>query len=170
MLLNISFVISFHSDGREAAIHTRYMDTATLDRTSYLIIHAAIEIHRTLGPGLLESTYRPCMIYELHQRNLTVASEIKIPVRYKHLILDGGYRVDLLVQEAVVVELKAVETVLPVHRAQLLSYLRHMNKSLGLLINFHVEKLVLGVDRVVNKFGLPSSLGFASQTIPTDKP
>jgi GxxExxY protein len=96
------------------------------------------------------------MIYELQARNLKVRSELIIPVRYKELILDGGYRLDLLVEDAVIVELKAVETVLPVHRAQLLSYLRFTDKQLGLLINFNVERLVVGVDRVVNRFGLPS--------------
>jgi GxxExxY protein len=90
------------------------------------------------------------MIYELRVRNLTVSSELKVPVRYKELVLDGFYRLDLLVNDAVVVELKAVEAVHPVHRAQVLSYLRLMEKQLGLLINFHVDRLVLGVDRIVN--------------------
>ena len=130
------------------------MTTAELDRISYRIIQAAIEIHKALGPGLLESAYRTCMIYELHARNMNVISELVVPVRYKHLILDGGYRLDLLVEDAVIVELKAVETVLPIHRAQLLSYLRLTDKTLGLLVNFHAERVVLGVDRVVNNFGL----------------
>ncbi len=134
------------------------MDTAALDRISYLIIQAAIEIHKTLGPGLLEGVYRSCMIYELGLRSLKVSSELIVPVRYKELLLDGSYRLDLLVEDAVIVELKSVETVLPVHRAQLLSYLRLTDKNLGLLINFNVERVVLGVDRVVNKFGLPTSL------------
>jgi GxxExxY protein len=93
------------------------------------------------------------MIYELGVRNLNVRSELIVPVRYKHLVLDGGYRLDLLVEDAIIVELKAVETVLPVHHAQVLSYLRLMDKWLGLLINFHVERLVVGVDRIANNFG-----------------
>lgn len=133
------------------------METAELDRISYLAIQSAIEIHRVLGPGLLESVYRTCMIHELRARNLTVCSELTVPVRYKDLVLDGFYRLDLLVNDALVVELKAVETVHPVHRAQVLSYLRLMDKQLGLLINFKVERLVLGVDRIVNKFGWPVS-------------
>jgi len=144
------------------------MDTTALDRISYSIIQSAIEIHKVLGPGLLESAYRTCMIHELGLRNLKVSSELIVPVRYKKLLLDGGYRLDLLVEDAVIVELKSVETVLPVHRAQVLSYLRLTEKSLGLLINFNVERVVLGVNRVVNRFGLPPSLCHTSVEIPTD--
>jgi GxxExxY protein len=143
------------------------MHTPELDRISYLTIQAAIEIHKTLGPGLLESVYRRCMIYELAARDLAVKSALKVPVRYKDLVLDGFYQLDLLVNDAVIIELKVVETVHPVHRAQLLSYLRLMDKQLGLLINFHVERLVVGVDRVVNKFGWPLS---HSAEHPTDAP
>jgi GxxExxY protein len=145
------------------------MDTAELDRISYLIIQSAIEIHKTLGPGLLENVYRPCMIYELHARSLKVNAEIRVPVRYKDLVLDGCYRLDLLVNDMVVVELKAVETVHPVHRAQVLSYLRLMDKQLGLLINFHVDRLVVGVDRIVNKFGWTDSQACKSTEVPSDK-
>ncbi len=130
------------------------MDTSALDRVSFLIIQAGIEIHKALGPGLLESTYRTCMIYELKLRDLKVVSEFVVPVRYKELVLDGGYRLDLLVEDAVIVELKAIETVLPLHRAQVLTYLKHTDKPLGLLINFNVDRLVLGVDRIVNNFGV----------------
>ncbi len=128
------------------------MTTAELDRISYLIIQAAIEIHKALGPGLLESAYRRCMIHELQARKLEFVSELIVPVRYKGLVLDGGYRLDLLIEGAVIVELKSLEVVLPVHRAQLLSYLRLTGKSLGLLINFNVERVVLGVDRIVKQF------------------
>jgi len=145
------------------------MDTAGLNCTSSSIIPAAIEIHRTLGPGLLESNYRTCLIYELKLRKLDVASELVVPVRYKELVLDTAYRIDLLVEDAVVVELKAVETVLPVHRAQLLTYLRHTDKQLGLLINFKVDRLVLGIDRIVNNFGIPEALRTRSVQIPTDR-
>ena len=99
-----------------------------------------------------------------------MATEVVVPVRYKQLVLDGSYRLDLLIEDAIVVELKAIETVLPVHRAQLLTYLRVMDKQLGLLLNFNVERLVLGVDRVVNKFGLPSRLWCNSTAIPIENP
>jgi GxxExxY protein len=141
------------------------MNEGALNHISHLIIQAAIEIHKTIGPGLLESAYLPCMIYELGQRGLSVVSERTIPVRYKHLKLPGGYRIDLMVEDAVVVELKSVETVLPLHRAQVLTYLRQTDKELGPLINFNVDTLVLGVDRIVNRFGLPRSLQSSSLSI-----
>lgn len=128
------------------------MEPARLNDLSYRIIEAGIEIHRALGPGLLESSYRTCMQYELRQRGLKVLSEQVIPVRYKQLILDGGYRIDLMVDDTVIVELKSVETILSVHAAQVLSYLRHTNKPLGLLINFNVEVLAKGVTRIKNGF------------------
>ena len=121
-----------------------------LNDLSHRIIGAGIEIHRALGPGLLESTYRTCMVYELRERRMNVVSEQMIPVRYKSLILDGRYRIDLIVEDTVIVELKSVETVLPVHRAQVLTYLRHTNKPLGLLMNFNVSTLFSGVDRIKN--------------------
>ncbi len=128
------------------------MDIGQLNQLSHRIIGAGIEIHRALGPGLLESTYRACMLYELRERQMKVVSEQMIPVRYKHLVLDGNYRIDLMVEDAVIIELKSVEKVLPVHHAQLLSYLRHTNKPLGLLMNFNVEILVNGVDRIKNGY------------------
>jgi GxxExxY protein len=128
------------------------VDRDVLDRISLTIIQAAIEIHRHLGPGLLESMYRACMIYELRERGLAVIAEQIIPVRYKNLVLNGAYRLDLLVEDVVIVELKSVETILPVHGAQLLSYLRITGKPVGLLINFNMSHLVKGVKRVVNKF------------------
>ena len=111
------------------------MDEQSLNAVSLEIVEAAIEIHRTVGPGLLESVYRSCMIYELRERGLTVMAEQFVAVRYKKLVLDASYRIDLLVEGAVIVELKSVETVLLVHHAQLLSYLRLMNRRLGLLLN-----------------------------------
>lgn len=129
------------------------MDTDRINHTSFLIIQSAIQVHKAMGPGLLESAYRACVIHELRERGLTVESEQIIPVRYKGLTLDGGYRIDLLVQDEVIVELKSVEVVLPVHHAQVLSYLRLTGKSLGLLINFNVPRLVDGVKRIANKFG-----------------
>jgi GxxExxY protein len=126
--------------------------TLSLNSLSYRIIAAAIEIHRSIGPGLLESTYRKCMVYELASHRLHVIVEKVVPVNYKSLILDAGYRLDLLVEDTIIVELKAVEHVLPVHRQQLLTYLRHMQKPLGLLINFNVPVLKEGVIRIKNGF------------------
>lgn len=123
-----------------------------LNDLSHRIIGAGIEIHRALGPGLLESTYRACMVYELRERGMRVVSEQVIPARYKSLILDSGYRIDLMVDDTVIIELKSVETVLLVHHAQVHSYLRHTNKPLGLLMNFNVEVLANGVDRIKNGF------------------
>ena len=123
-----------------------------LNDLSYLIIECGIEIHRALGPGLLESTYRKCMLYELGQRKLVVVAEKVVPVRYKELVLDAGYRVDLIVEDTIVVELKAIETVMPVHRQQVLTYLRHADKPLGLLMNFNVEVLTKGVTRIKNGY------------------
>lgn len=127
------------------------MGEERLNAVSLAIVQSAIEVHRGLGPGLLESIYRSCLSYEIRARGLVVVTEQIIPVRYKNVVLDGGYRLDLLVEDAVVVELKCVETVLPVHYAQLLSYLRLADKRLRLFINFHVPVLVKGIKRVVNR-------------------
>ena len=126
------------------------MQTRNLNDISYLIIQSAIEVHKTLGPGLLENVYRPCLMYELHQRQLSFVAERLVPLCYKGVMLDNAYRCDLLVEDQIVVEVKAIETVLPVHGAQLLSYLRLMNKPLGLLINFNVAVLTDGVMRRMN--------------------
>ena len=120
------------------------------------IIGAAIEVHRHLGPGLLESAYRACLAYELRKRGLDVVEEQPIPVVYDGVKLECGFRADLLVNQLVVVELKAKSTIHPVDKAQVLSHLRLMDLSVGLLINFHEVKLVDGVDRIVNDFQEPS--------------
>lgn len=103
------------------------MEAELLNDLSYCIIGAGVEVHRALGPGLLESTYRACLVYELHERRMKVTTEQLIPIRYKNLTLDGKYRIDLIVEDTIIVELKSVDTVLPVHRAQVLSYLRHID-------------------------------------------
>jgi GxxExxY protein len=128
------------------------MQTRNLNDISYLIIQCAIEVHRALGPGLLESVYRACVMYELRQRQLGFVAEQLVPICYKGVVLDSAYRLDMLVEDQIVVEVKAVETVLPVHEAQLLSYLRLMDKPLGLLINFNVPLLTDGVTRRMNGF------------------
>jgi GxxExxY protein len=114
------------------------------------IIGAAIEVHRVLGPGLLESTYMPCLEYELGARKLRFVTGRTVPIVYKGIALNTAYRIDLLVEDIVIVELKSVERVLPVHQAQVLTYLHLTGCPLGLLINFNVAKLVDGVSRLIN--------------------
>ncbi|MEW6096515.1 MAG: GxxExxY protein [bacterium] len=115
------------------------------------IIGAAIEIHRILGHGLLESAYEECLCYELPERGLHFRKQVELPVIYKGIRLNCGYRIDLLVEEKVIVELKTVEQILPIHEAQLLTYLKMMDKRLGLLINFNVPVLRDGIKRIANK-------------------
>jgi GxxExxY protein len=116
------------------------------------IIDAAMKVHTRLGPGLLESSYEACLAYELAKRELRVRSQVAQPIIYDEVRLDVGYRLDLLVEEAVIIELKAVETVLPIHRAQLITYLKLSDKHVGLLINFNVVRLKDGIERLVNNF------------------
>jgi GxxExxY protein len=111
------------------------------------IIGAAVEVHRVLGPGLLESAYEACMCHELHLRGLEFARQVALPVRYKDVLLDCGYRFDLVVADSIIVELKCVEAILPVHEAQLMTYLRLSGKKVGLLINFYVPVLKDGIVR-----------------------
>lgn len=113
------------------------------------IISTAIEVHRTLGPGLLESAYQQCLCRELNLRDIAFEQQVALPVMYKGLILDCGYRLDLLVMQSVVVEIKAVEGLLPIHEAQILTYLRLGGWKVGLLINFNVPILKQGVKRLV---------------------
>ncbi|TRX48057.1 GxxExxY protein [Fulvivirga sp. M361] len=114
------------------------------------IIGCAIEVHKQLGPGLLESAYQACLFYELKQSGLLVGKEIPMPVVYKEVKLDHGYRMDLLVENKVVIEIKTVEALTDVHTAQVLTYLKLGNFKLGLLINFHVSMLKHGIRRVIN--------------------
>ena len=118
---------------------------------SKCIIGAAIEVHRQLGPGLLESAYEECLAYELAYRGLSFERQMKLPVVYKHIHLDCGFRLDFLVQRLVIVELKTVDSLLPIHTAQVLTYLRLTQCKLGLLINFNVPKLYYGIKRIVLK-------------------
>ena len=131
---------------------TQSMDRASIDRTSRVIITMAIKVHSKLGPGLLESVYRTCLIHELRNAGHQVLAEQVVPIFYDELQLDDGYRLDLLVNDSVIVEIKAVERLLPVHAAQLLSYLRLTDKRVGLLLNFNVPRLVQGLKRIVNRF------------------
>lgn len=117
---------------------------------SKIIIGAAIEVHKQLGPGLLESTYETCLAYELKEKGLDLKQQLALPVVYKGIKLDAGYRIDLLVENKVVVEVKAVEGLAEIHSAQLLTYLKLKEIKLGLLINFNTPKLVNGIKRMVN--------------------
>ncbi len=114
------------------------------------IIAAAIEVHRRLGPGLLESAYEACLVYELRKRGLKALSQVGLPVVYDEVMLDVGYRIDILVEDSVIIELKAVEKVIPLHEAQLISYLKLSGKKVGLLMNFNVTRLKDGISRRAN--------------------
>jgi GxxExxY protein len=122
-----------------------------LNAISGQVVDSAMEVHTALGPGLLESSYEACLVYELRLRGLEVVQQLALPIVYKDVRLDYGYRLDLLVAGSVIVELKAIEKVLPVHEAQLLSYLKISGHRLGLLINFHVPRLKDGITRRVNR-------------------
>ena len=125
-------------------------ESMELNEISEKIIGASIQVHRTLGPGLLESAYEACLKYELEKRGLKVSSQVELPVIYDGMKIDLGYRLDLLVEDSVIVELKAVNKTTPVHEAQLLSYLKLSKKRLGLLINFNVTRLKDGITRRIN--------------------
>jgi len=112
------------------------------------VIGAAIEVHKALGPGLLESAYQKCLEYELKQRGLDVRREVALPVRFKDLELEYGYRIDLLINDELVVETKTVEAFTEVHEAQILTYMKFGNFSKGLLLNFKVKKLADGIKRM----------------------
>jgi len=122
-----------------------------LNELSSKIIRAAINVHKELGPGLLESVYQACMIIELQDMGLGVQSEVGVPIHYRgHEIQEEGLRLDLLVEDSIVVELKSVETVHDTHKKQLLTYLRLADKKLGLLINFNEALLKDGITRIIN--------------------
>jgi GxxExxY protein len=114
------------------------------------IVDAAMQVHSSLGPDLLESTYEACLMYELNKRGLITRNQVPLPVRYEEVVIEIGYRIDLLVVESVIVELKSVDEIAPIHRAQLLSYLKLSDKKVGLLINFNVPRLKDGLVRMMN--------------------
>ncbi len=121
------------------------------------IIGCAIEVHKALGPGLLESAYEECFCYELAQSGFSFRRQVPLPVVYKGVKLDCGYKIDVLVDDFVIIELKTVEKLLPIHEAQLLTYLKLYKKPLGLLMNFNVPALRHGIKRLVNQFDEPSA-------------
>ncbi len=123
-----------------------------LNQITEKIIQSAINVHRALGPGLLESAYEACLMFELTESGLQVEQQKPLPIVYRDVKLDCGYRLDLLVENAVVVELKSVDSLLPIHEAQLLSYLKLSGCRVGLLINFNETVLKNGIRRRVNNF------------------
>ena len=127
----------------------------TINQVTGAILGAAIDVHRVLGPGLLESAYQRCLCYELELRKLPFVQELSLPIRYKGIDVDAAYRLDLLVDDRVVVEIKAVQSVLPIHTAQLITYLKLGKWPVGLLINFNVELLKDGVTRLANNYTGP---------------
>ena len=124
--------------------------TAPYHDVTGAVIGAAIEVHRQLGPGLLESSYLTCLEFELSERGLRFDAQRAIPIVYKRITLQTAYRIDLIVEDLIVVEVKSVERLLSVHEAQLLTYLRLANSPAGLLINFNVPKLLDGLKRIIN--------------------
>lgn len=122
----------------------------TENEISYKIIGIAIELHKSLGPGLLESVYENTFAYDLRESGLEVKQQVPMPLVYKEVKMDTGYRLDLLIENKVIVEIKSIETLAPVHFSQTLTYLKLSNVKLGLLINFNTDKLKSGIHRIVN--------------------
>ena len=116
------------------------------------IIGAAIEVHRNLGPGLLESAYESCLLWELRKKDLKVETQVPVPIRYKGIQLDAAYRIDLLVQDKIIVEMKAIDKIQPIHTAQVLTYLKMTNLKMALILNFNVELMRSGIKRIINDF------------------
>ena len=123
-----------------------------LNDVSGAVVDAAMKVHSKLGPGLLESAYESCLAYELAQRGFSVHTQQVLPIWYEEQPIDAGYRIDLMVNDAVIVELKSVEKLLPIHKAQLLSYLRLSRRKVGLLINFNEVRLKNGIKRIANEY------------------
>lgn len=129
------------------------------------IVDAAMKVHTALGPGLLESVYEKCLKHELTKRGFKVESQLWVPVLYDGIEIEGGYKIDLLVEAKVIVELKVVEQLVDIHKAQLLSYLKLANKPVGLLINFNVVHLRDGIRTLVNHYHAPASLASSAVVV-----
>ena len=125
---------------------------STSENLSYQVIGCIIEVYKTLGPGLLESVYEKALIHELELKGISVATQVEVNINYKGVNISNGLRLDLLVNDSIIIELKSVEEVKPVHYKQLLSYLRLTNKQVGLLVNFNVDDIMSGIKRVVNNY------------------
>lgn len=143
------------TEDAEVAEKAEYFGNERLNEISGRIIGAAIAVHRALGPGLLESAYEACLAYELSERGARVERQKALPLLYGNVRLNCGYRLDMLVEDQVVVEVKTVDRLMPIHDAQILSYLRLSGRPLGLIINFNVRTLKNGVRRFVNSSHLP---------------
>jgi GxxExxY protein len=122
----------------------------TENELSKIIVDLCLKIHKTLGPGLLESVYEAALVYELKKRGINVEKQVEIPVTYDHLKMDLGFRADLVVDNKLIIELKSVETIIPVHKKQLLTYLKLANMKLGLLVKFNVDLIKAGIVRIAN--------------------
>lgn len=122
------------------------------DEIARVVVDAAYRIHTTLGPGLFESVYETVLAHELSERGLRVARQVPVTIRYRDIELEGGFQADMVVQDKVMVEIKSVETLAPVHKKQLLTYLRLPDKRVGLLINFNVLLIKDGITRIANRF------------------
>ena len=120
-----------------------------VNQVTHAIIGAAMKVHSALGPGLLESAYEACLVHELRKAGFKVEQQVELPVNYDGIRIDLGYRIDLVINDCVIVELKCVEKIAPIHEAQLISYMRLSKKNVGLLINFHVRHLKDGIKRFV---------------------
>ena len=126
-------------------VTSKYMGSGLTER----IIGCAIDVHRALGPGLLESAYRACLMHELEAKGLQARCEVAIPITYRAIQIETSYRADVIVEDTVLLELKAADQILPIHEAQLLTYLKLSRKNIGLLLNFNVTRLQLGIRRFV---------------------
>jgi GxxExxY protein len=124
----------------------------SIDEIAAVIVDAAYKVHRELGPGLLESAYEACLAHELTKRGLIIERQKEQPVFYDNIKIDVGYRMDLLVEDSIIIELKAVETIIPIHQAQLMTYLKLSKKTLGFLINFNTTYFKSSIKRIANKF------------------
>ncbi len=133
-------------------MNRRGAETQRENQLTEKIIGCAIEVHKALGPGLLESAYEECFCYELVENGISCSRQVSLPVVYKGIKLDCGYRIDVLANDLVIIELKTVEKLLPIHEAQLLTYLKLYGRPLGLLMNFNVPVLKDGIKRLVNQF------------------
>ena len=122
----------------------------TIEEIATAIVDSAVKVHRSLGPGLLESAYQQCLVHELRKRGLRVECEMPQPIQYDGLLVDAGYRIDMLVEDVVIIENKAVEAILPIHEAQLLTYLKLRDCHLGFLLNWNVRLMKNGIRRMVD--------------------
>jgi GxxExxY protein len=123
---------------------------ARVEMIATAIVDAAIVVHRTLGPGLLESAYEACLCYELSKRHISFRRQVDLPVRYEEILIETGYRIDVLVDECVIIEIKAAESIIPIHEAQLLTYLKLAKIRVGFILNFNVPLMKHGIKRMVN--------------------